>query len=193
MTAATQSAAERSPHLEAFRDQGYEVLFFTDPVDELWLRLDRQFESKKLVSVAAAGVTPGASSSEVPRADEWQGALDKLRALLQDHVKDVRLSSRLRESPACLVGEVGDLSPRMRELFNRSGQEMPVTKRTLEVNPGHPVIARMREIHAAGKDDPRLALYADLLYGQAVLAEGGVLADPAGFSRRLAELMAASG
>jgi molecular chaperone HtpG len=192
MTAA-QSAAERSPHLEAFRDQGYEVLFFTDPVDELWLRLDRQFESKKLVSVAAAGVTPGASSSEVPRADEWQGALDKLRALLQDHVKDVRLSSRLRESPACLVGEVGDLSPRMRELFNRSGQEMPVTKRTLEVNPGHPVIARVREIHAAGKDDPRLALYADLLYGQAVLAEGGVLADPAGFSRRLAELMAASG
>jgi molecular chaperone HtpG len=193
MTAATQSAAERSPHLEAFRDKGYEVLFFTDPVDELWLRLDRQFQGKKLVSVAAAGVTPGASSSEAPRADEWQGVLDKLRALLQDHVKDVRLSSRLKESPACLVGEAGDLSPRMRELFNRSGQQMPVTKRTLEVNPGHPVIARVREIHATGKDDPRLALYADLLYGQAVLAEGGVLADPAGFSRRLTELMAASG
>jgi molecular chaperone HtpG len=193
MTAATQSAAERSPHLEAFRDKGYEVLLFTDPVDELWLRLDRQFDGKKLVSVAAAGVTPDASSSEAPMADQWQGVLDKLRALLQDHVKDVRLSSRLKESPACLVGEAGDLSPRMRELFNRSGQEMPVTKRTLEVNPGHPVIARVREIHAAGRDDPRLALYADLLYGQAVLAEGGVLADPAGFSRRLAELMAASG
>jgi molecular chaperone HtpG len=193
MTAATQSAAERSPHLEAFRDKGYEVLFFTDPVDELWLRLDRQFQGKKLVSVAAAGVTPGASSSDAPSADEWQGVLDKLRALLQDHVKDVRLSSRLKESPACLVGEAGDLSPHMRELFKRSGQEMPVTKRTLEVNPGHPVIARVREMHAAGKDDPRLALYADLLYGQAVLAEGGMLADPARFSRRLAELMAASG
>ena len=193
MTAATQSAAERSPHLEAFRDQGYEVLFFTDPVDELWLRLDRQFQGKKLVSVAAAGATPGASSSEAPQADEWQGVLDKLRALLQDHVKDVRLSSRLKESPACLVGEAGDLSPRMRQLFNRSGQEMPVTKRTLEVNPGHPVMARVREMHAARKDDPRLALYADLLYGQAVLAEGGMLADPAAFSKRLAELMAASG
>ena len=193
MTASTKSAAERSPHLEAFRDKGYEVLFFTDPVDELWLRLDRQFQGKKLVSVAAAGVTPRSSSSETPKADEWQGVLDKLRALLQDHVKDVRLSSRLKESPACLVGEAGDLSPRMRELFNRSGQQMPVTKRTLEVNPGHPVIARVREMHAAGKDDPRLALYADLLYGQAVLAEGGMLADPAGFSRRLAELMAAAG
>ena len=143
--------------------------------------------------MAPPGVTLDASSSEARRADEWQGVLDKLRALLQDHVKDVRLSSRLKESPACLVGEVGDLPPRMRVLFNRSGQEMPVPKRTLEVNPGHPVIARVREIHAAGKDDPRLALYADLLYGQAVLAQGGVLADPAGYSRRLAELMAASG
>ena len=70
---------------------------------------------------------------------------------------------------------------------------MPVAKRTLEVNPGHPVLARVREMHAAGKDDPRLALYADLLYGQAVLAEGGTLADPAAFSRRLAELMASGG
>ena len=193
MTAAARSAAERSPHLEGFRDKGYEVLFFTDPVDELWLRLDRQFQGKKLVSVAAAGVTPGASSSDAPTADEWQGVLDKLRALLQDYVKDVRLSSRVKESPACLVGEAGDISPQMRELLKRSGQDVPLTKRTLEVNPGHPVIVRVREMHAAAKDDPRLALYADLLYGQAVLAEGGMLADPARFSRRLAELMAASG
>ena len=190
MTAATQSAAERSPHLEAFRDKGYEVLFFTDPVDELWLRLDREFQGKKLVSVAAAAATPGASSEEPPAAEEWQPVLDTLRALLQDHVKGVRLSTRLKESPACLVGEQGDISAHLRELFKRSGQEVPVTKRTLEVNPSHPVMARVREMHAAGKDDPRLALYADLLYGQAVLAEGGTLADPAAFSRRLAELMA---
>jgi molecular chaperone HtpG len=190
MTAATRSAAERSPHLEAFRDKGFEVLFFTDPVDELRLRMSREFQGKKLVSVAAAGVTPAGESPEAPPAEEWQPVLDKLRALLQDHVKDVRVSSRLKESPACLVGDPGDLSAQLRELFKRSGQEVPVTKRTLEVNPAHPVIARLRELYAAGKDDPRLALYADLLYGQALLAEGGVLPDPAGFSRRLAELMA---
>src|SRR5882672_11186280 len=132
MTAATRSAAERSPHLEAFRAKGYEVLFFTDPVDELWLRLDRQFQGRKLVSVAAAGVTPGASSDEAPAADELQPLLDKLRALLQDHVKDVRVSSRLKESPACLVGDPGDLSAQLRELLKRSGQEVPVAKRTLE-------------------------------------------------------------
>ena len=135
--------------------------------------------------------TPASGTEEAPAAEEeFRGLLDKLRALLQDHVKDVRLSSRLKESPACLVGDPGDLSPHLREMFKRSGQEVPVTKRTLEVNPTHPVIARLRELHAAGKDDPRLALYADLLYGQALLAEGGVLPDPAGFSRRLAELMA---
>jgi molecular chaperone HtpG len=190
MTAATRSLAERSPHLEAFRDRGFEVLFFTDPVDELWLRVDREFQGKKLVSVATAGVTPAGPVEDAPAVEGFQPLLDKLRALLQEHVNSVRLSSRLTESPACLVGEAGDLSPHLRELFKRSGQEMPVTKRTLEVNPSHPVIARLREMHAAGKDDPRLALYADLLYGQALLAEGAALPDPAGFSQRLAELMA---
>jgi molecular chaperone HtpG len=193
MTAATRSAAERSPHLEAFRDKGFEVLFFTDPVDELWLRMGREFQGKKLVSVAAAGATPGASAEEAPAAEEWQPVLDKLRALLQDHVKGVRVSTRLKESPACLVGEQSDISAHLQELLKRSGQDVPLAKRTLEVNTGHPVLARVREMHAAGKDDPRLALYADLLYGQAVLAEGGTLSDPAGFSRRLAELMAGAG
>jgi molecular chaperone HtpG len=189
MTAATRTAAERSPHLEAFRARGDEVLFFTDTVDELWLRIGREFRGKKLMSVAA-GVTPSPGAEDSPAADELRGLLDKLRALLQDHVKDVRLSTRLSESPACLVGDAGDISPHLRELFERAGHEPPVTKRTLELNPSHAIITRLRDMHAADKNDPRLALYADLLYGQALLAEGGVLPDPAGFSRRLAELMA---
>jgi len=201
MTASTQSAAERSPHLEAFRAKGFEVLFFTDPVDELWLRRGREFQGKKLVSVAAAGSSAEANDEEAKRAEElrkeqeesWRGLLDRLRATLQDHVKDVRLSSRLTESPACLVGEAGDLSPHLRELFKRSGQEPPMTKRTLELNPSHPILIRLREVQVRDKDDPRLALYADLLYGQALLAEGAPLPDPAAFSRRLAELMATPG
>ena len=142
MTAATQSAAERSPHLEAFRAKGFEVLFFTDPVDELWLRLSREFWGKKLVSVAAAAATPEANDEEAKKEEEarkeqeegLRGLLDTLRAKLQDHVKDVRLSSRLTESPACLVGDPGDISPHLRELLRRSGQEAPVAKRTLELN-----------------------------------------------------------
>ena len=100
LTAATRSAAERSPHLEAFRAKGYEVLFFTDPVDELWLRMRREFEGKKLVSVAAAAATPQASDEEAKKDEEAReeqeegcaDLLDTLRAKLQDHVKDVRLS-----------------------------------------------------------------------------------------------------
>ena len=195
MTAASQSVAERSPHLEAFRARGFEVLFFTDAVDELWLRMSREFQGKKLVSVAAAGAAPEAAAEEArqEQEDTLRGLLDKLRALLQDHVKDVRLSSRLQESPACLVGDPGDLSPHLRELFKRTGHEPPVTKRTLELNPAHPIVARLRELHAADKNSPTLALYADLLYGQALLAEGSPLPDPAAFSRRLAELMASAG
>jgi molecular chaperone HtpG len=198
MTAATRSAAERSPHLEAFRARGFEVLFFTDPVDELWLRLSREFGGKKLVSVAAASATPEASDEEAKKEEEarkeqeegLRGLLDTLRAKLQDHVKDVRLSSRLTESPACLVGDPGDISPHLRELLRRSGQEAPVAKRTLELNAAHPIVARLRDIHGADKNDPKLALYAELLYGQALLAEGAPLPDPAAFSRRIAELMA---
>ena len=198
MTAATRSAAERSPHLEAFRAKGFEVVFFTDPVDELWLRMSREFSGKKLVSVAAAAATPQASDEEAKKDEEarkeqeegLRGLLDTLRAKLQDHVKDVRLSSRLTESPACLVGDPGDISPHLRELLRRSGQEAPAAKRTLELNGSHPIVARLRDLHAADRNDPKLALYADLLYGQALLAEGAPLPDPAAFSRRLAELMA---
>jgi molecular chaperone HtpG len=198
MTAATRSAAERSPHLEAFRAKGFEVLFFTDPVDELWLRLSREFQGKKLVSVAAAAATPEANDEAAKKEEEarkeqeegLRGLLDTLRARLQDYVKDVRLSSRLTESPACLVGDPGDISPHLRELLRRSGQEAPVAKRTLELNAAHPIVARLRDLHASDKSDPKLALYADLLYGQALLAEGAPLPDPAAFSRRVAELMA---
>src|SRR6185503_18338779 len=102
-----------------------------------------------------------------------------LRAKLQDHVKDVRLSSRLTESPACLVGDPGDLSPQMQELLRRAGQEVPEVKRVLELNPTHPIITRLRQLHATDATDPRLALYAELLYGQASLAECAPLPDPA--------------
>ena len=108
-------------------------------------------------------------------------------------MKDVRLSSRLTESPACLVGEPGDLSPQMQELLRRAGQEVPKIKRILELNPTHPIVTRLRQLHATDANDPRLGLYAELLYGQAILAEGGTLPDPASFSRRLTELMLQAG
>jgi len=199
-TALSREAAERSPHLEAFRARGWEVLFFVDPVDELWLRVPRELSDKKLVSATRSDLQLG-SEEEKKRAEETRkeseeslkDVLTALRAKLQDEVKDVRLSSRLTDSPACLVGDAGDLSPQMQELLRRAGQDVPKVKRVLELNPTHPIVTTLRQVHAVDANDARLALYAELLYGQAVLAEGGTLPDPAAFSRRLSELMLQAG
>ncbi len=196
LTAASREAAERSPHLEAFRARGYEVLFFLDPIDELWLGMGREFGGKPLTSVAQGGVDLGpeaGGTKEDPAREEtderFKDLLLALRAALQDEVRDVRLSERLTSSPACLVGEAGDLSPHLEALFRRGGREVPKVKRVLELNPDHPLVTRLQAFHAAHPADERLGRYAELLHGQAVLAEGGTLADPAAFSRRLAELL----
>ena len=196
LTAASREAAERSPHLEAVRARGYEVLFFLDPIDELWLRMRREFEGKPLTSVSQGGVDLGAGADgtkegSVPEeiGERFKALLLALRVALQDEIKDVRLSARLTSSPACLVGEPGDLSAHIEDLLRRSGRDVPQAKRVLEVNPSHPLLMRLVAFHAAHPDDERFRCYAELLHGQAILAEGGTLSDPAAFSRRLAELL----
>jgi len=196
MTGPSVAAVEQSPHLEAVRAKGYEVLFFTDPLDELWLRLPRELDGKPLVSAAkgdaSAGTEDEKKQAEEERREQEEGFKDLLlvlRAKLQDHVKDVRLSSRLTSSAACLVGEEGDLSARMAEMFRRTGQEVPVAKRVLELNPTHPLLPKLQAIVERDRTDPALAEYAELLYGQAILAEGGQLPDPAAFSKRIADLL----
>jgi molecular chaperone HtpG len=196
LTAASREAAERSPHLEAVRARGYEVLFFLDPIDELWLRMRREFEGKPLTSVSQGGVDLGSGEDgkkedSVPEeiGERFKALLLALRVALQDEIKDVRLSARLTSSPACLVGEPGDLSAHIEDLLRRSGRDVPQAKRVLEVNPSHPLLMRLVAFHAAHPDDERFRRYAELLHGQAILAEGGTLSDPAAFSQRLAELL----
>jgi molecular chaperone HtpG len=196
MTGPSTAAVERSPQLEAFRDRGYEVLFFTDPVDELWLRLPREFEGRKLASAAQTDITPGAGADAKQAEEQYQeqeasfkDLLMILRSKLQDEVKDVKLSKRLIASPACLVGDATELSPHIAELLRRTGQDVPKVKRTLELNANHPLLPKLRAIVERDRNDPALAQYAELLYGQAILAEGGQLPDPAAFSQRVADLL----
>ena len=196
LAAVSREAAERSPHLEAVRARGYEVLFFLDPIDELWLRMRREFDGKPLTSVSQGGIDlgPGEDGSKedpVPAelGERFKDLLGALRLALQDQVKDVRLSERLTSSPACLVGDPGDLSAHIEELLRRSGREVPKAKRVLEVNPSHPLLTRLVAFHAAHPADERFRRYAELLHGQAILAEAGTLPDPAAFSQRLAELL----
>jgi molecular chaperone HtpG len=194
LTGLSREAVAQSPHLEAFREKGYEVLYLTDPVDELWTTAGLEFSGHKFQSVGKGEVDLEAKdekSKETPKEAEgdYAAVLEGLRALLADDVKEVRLSSRLVASPACLVSEEKDFSPQMDELMRRMGHKVEQKKRILEVNPKHELVAKLRSRFAADPKAPDLATYARLLYGQALLAEGSQLPDAASYGRLIAELM----
>lgn len=190
------SAVKNSPHLEAFKKKGIEVLFFVDPIDEIWLSHDLSFEGKHFKSVGQGDVDLNTEKSdEEKEASEAQNKafsdlLLAIRSALQDEVKEVRLSERLTESAVCLVSDEGDMNPQMAQIMRQLGQEAPQTKRIMELNPDHAVLAKMRDIFEADPKDARIQSYAELLFGQAVLAEGGQIEKPAAFSKLIAELMA---
>lgn len=186
-------AVRRSPHLESFARKGVEVLFFADPVDEFWLESGLTYKDKAFVSVSKGEIDlgDGGADDEKPEAAEQpqlDGLLQTLRTHLQDDVKEVRVSGRLTDSPACLVGDQDDLSPRLEQMMRQLGQDPPRTKRILEINPGHPFIARLAALHAENAQSLKLKTYAQLLHGQAILAEGGALPDPGAYSRIVMEV-----
>lgn len=197
LTGPSREHLVNSPHVEAFVDRNIEVLLFTDHVDEIWLEQNPpEFAGKKFQSVLKGEIDLDSAADkerdEKERekdAEAFKQLLGALRAGVQDQVKEVRVSNRLTASPACLVVDEGDLSPQISELLRRSGQKVPDVKPILEINPAHPLLAKLKAVCDANAKDPRLADYATLLYGQAMLAEGGQLQDPAAFSRRIAELM----
>jgi len=199
MTGPSLSAVKNSPHLEAFAAKGYEVLWFTDPIDEIWLERGLTFKDKAFKSIGQGDVDLGTEEekkeAEEKREDkerELKDLLTALRANLQEEVKEVRLSSRLTTSPACLVGDAGDMTPQMEKLMRSMGQEVPKTKRILELNPDHEVMPKLQALFTEDAESETFKTYAELLYGQAVLAEGGTLADPARFGSLVASLMTAS-
>ena len=195
LTGASREAVAQSPHLEAFREKGYEVLYLTDPIDELWTTAGLEFSGHKLQSVGKGEVDLGpkdaAKAEEASKADEraYRPVLSGLQELLADDVKEVRLSSRLVESPACLISEEKDLGPQMDELMRRMGQPVERKKRILELNPRHELVIKLRGRFEENAQAPELRQFARLLYGQALLAEGGQLPDGAAYGRMIAELM----
>ncbi|MDT5221772.1 MAG: molecular chaperone HtpG [Mycobacterium sp.] len=185
----------KSPHLEAFKAKGYEVLLLTDPVDEIWVGIVNEFDGKPLQSVAKGEVDLD-SDEETSTAEreeqekEFADLLTWLKNTLTEHVKEVRLSTRLTESPACLITDAFGITPQLARLYQASGQDVPVSKRTLELNPNHPLVTGLRQAHADRPEDASVAETAELLYGTALLAEGGALEDPARFAELLADRLA---
>jgi molecular chaperone HtpG len=194
MTGESRSMIEKSPHMEAFASKGYEVLLLTDPVDEVWVEQITEFDGKPLRSIAKGQVNldgaEGAAEGDEERAADFAPLLTWLGEKLSDQVKEARLSTRLTTSPACLVGDEHDMTPTLEKMYRAMGQNVPPVKRILELNPTHPLVTGLREAHQQDKDQTVLAETAELLYGMALLAEGGELGDPARFTRLLADRLA---
>jgi molecular chaperone HtpG len=225
LTGESREQVASSPHLEAFREKGVEVLYLVDPVDELLTQYLTEYDGKRWKSVGKGTVDLGDEEQAEERKkaleekeEEFKGLTEKLQKELDEHVKHVRLSTRLTSSPACLVGAEHDYSPQLEKLLQKGKGGGPKQRRILELNPEHPVVRKIRERYDEAQPAPKDAEaekgeaakpkksakrkkpaaelpvgdYAQLLFGYALLAEGSELPDPARFNRAMADLMARS-
>ena len=189
VTADSFTAAKNSPHLEIFRKKGIEVLLLSDRVDEWVLGHLAEFQGKPLASVAKGGLDLGKleDAAEKQAQEEQAGAfkelVEKIRATLGERVKDVRVTHRLTDSPACLVADEHDMGGNLARLLKAAGQKVPPSPPILEINPDHPVVQRLKY------EEKRFDDWSAVLFDQALLAEGGQLEDPAAFVRRVNALM----
>ena len=189
VTAESFNAAKNSPHLEVFRKKGIEVLLLADRVDEWVIGNLPEFDGKALVSVARGGLDLGALEDEAEKeetakaADDFKPLLDKMKTSLGDKVKEVRITLRLTDSPACLVADEHDMGMNLARILKAAGQDAPVSAPILEINPHHPVVQRLHS------EEQNFDEWATVLFDQALLAEGGTLDDPATFVKRINRLM----
>jgi molecular chaperone HtpG len=195
VTAETFAAAKASPHLEVLRKKGIEVLLMSDRVDEWMLSFLTEFEGKAIQSVAKGVLDLGALEDETDKkaqeeaATEHKPLIERIKKALDAHVKDVRVTLRLTESPACLVADDNDMTAGLQRMLKAAGQKIPTAKPILEVNATHPLVQRLQ----AESDETRFADLASVIFDQSLLAEGGQLEDPAGFVKKLNQLMLSMG
>ncbi|MBI4851853.1 MAG: molecular chaperone HtpG [Acidobacteria bacterium] len=195
LTGESRTVVENSPHLEAFKEKGYEVLYLVEPVDELVVDSLHEFEGKSLKSIGKGTVELGSEEERQKAKQELEekqkesaSLLEFIQKRLSEDIKEVRLSNRLTSSPVCLVGAEHDYSPQLERLLRQAGNT-PKQKRIMELNPKHSIFLRMQERYEKNKEDLMLSDYAELLLGYALLAEGSELPNPARFNQLVVSLM----
>ena len=192
LTADNLAAAKNSPQLELFKKKGIEVILMTSRVDEWAMNFLTSFDETPLQNIAKGAVDLGdlqdeAEKAEAEKAQEtMKPVVDKLKTALGERAKDVKVSTRLVDSPACLVIGEGELSPQMIQMLKQMGQDVPESKPTLEVNPDHPLIKKLESSEQSDADFEKLA---QVIFDQALLADGGQLEDPAAYLKRVNELL----
>jgi molecular chaperone HtpG len=196
ITGISREALEQSPHLEAFRAKGYEVLFMTDPVDEWVAQSLHEYDEKPLKAADRGDISLDSEEEKQEKEKKREEAKKEfadLISLIADHlkekVKEVRFSNRLTDSACCLVAEEYGMNANMERIMKAMNQDVPESKRVLELNPDHAILKAMSGIYGKDKAAPVLADYADLLYDQALLTEGSHIKDPLRFTRLVSELM----
>jgi molecular chaperone HtpG len=196
ITGDSRATLEISPHLEAFKAKGYEVLFLTDPVDEWVVQALTEYKEKKLKAVDRGDVDLDSEEEKKEKEakqeearKEYGDLISFVKSHLEDRVKDARLSKRLTDSACCLVADEYGINANMERILKAMNQPVPESKRVLELNPDHPLMKIMTEIFRENREDARLGDYADLLYDQALLTEGTPIKDPLRFTRLVSELM----
>jgi len=189
--------ARQSPHIEAVVKRGYDVLFFIDAIDQWVVDSLGEFDGKKMVAVDKGNLELGTDEEKAESkkkldaaAGDYQALVDFIKGALKDEVSDVRFSPRLTDSACCLVADEHAMNASMERLMRAMNQEVPKQLRTLELNPEHALLKRMKTMLEADKGNPKLADYVELLYGQALLGEGSSLKNPQRFTRLVADLMA---
>jgi molecular chaperone HtpG len=185
------NTAKNSPHIEVFRKKGIEVLLLSDRIDDWLMSHMMEFDGKKFQDIAKGELDLGDVQDEEEKkkqeeiAEQFKGLVERVQDALKDQVEAVRITHRLTESPACLVVGDHDMGSQMRRIMEAAGQKMPETKPTLELNPEHPLVTKL----SAEKNEGRFADLASIIFEQAHLAEGGQLADPATYVKRLNKLL----
>ena len=196
ITGTSRSLVEQSPHLEIFRKKGYEVLFLLDPVDEWVAQALTEYDGKKLKAVDRGDLELGTEeerkeqeAKKEEQGKQYQGLLEFVAEKLTGSVKEVRFSGRLIDSACCLVADDFGLNANMERILKAMNQEVPESKRILELNPDHPLIGVLSGLFEQDKANPRLADYCELLLDQALLTEGSPIKDPLRFTKLVTELM----
>lgn len=187
---ASRALLEGSPHLEALKKKNYEILYFVDGIDQWAIENLQEFEGKKLVDALKGDFNLNEENAEEDekQAEDLKPLTEKFKTILDDHVAEVRLSHRLEDSPACLVTPEGGVAAHIERLLRAQNQDMPVQKRILELNPKHPLITTIQEI-AENENENAISEWIELIYDQALLAEGSPINKPGLFAKRITGLM----
>jgi len=196
ITGENLATVANSPHLEAFRQKGYNVLFMTDPIDEWVVQATHEFDGKSLKSITKGDIELGTEEEKEEAKKELESASEKhatllgvIQKILDEDVKEVKLSGRLTDSPCCLVADEQGMDANMERIMKAMGQEVPKTKRILELNPSNPVVDKLTELCTEDINNPKIEEYANLLFDLAIISEGGTPRNPVELAKNISKLM----